>query len=109
MSTEPSIIMPLPKVSWAWATVVVGTHVDGLLLEAEGTGEPVDGGEGVAVAKTGDDGGAADFGVVSHGVKSGIRRRSVSWRNRGYPPPYCLRVSLLESFIYVRDLPAKYS
>jgi hypothetical protein len=28
LSTEPSVIMSLPKVSWAWA-------VDGLLLEAE--------------------------------------------------------------------------
>ncbi len=36
---------------------VVGTEVDGLLFEAEGGDEPVDGGEGVAVAKAWDDGG----------------------------------------------------
>jgi hypothetical protein len=49
---------------------VVGAEVDGLLFEAEGADEPVDSGERVAVAKAGDDGGAAGFGLVAHGVKS---------------------------------------
>ena len=49
---------------------VVGAEVDGLLFEAEGSDEPVDGGEGVAVAKAGDDGGEAGFGLVAH---SGLR------------------------------------
>lgn len=47
--------------------LVVGAEVDGLLFEAEGADEPVDGGEGVAVAETGDDGGEAGFGLVWHG------------------------------------------
>ena len=42
---------------------VVGTHVDGLLLEAEGAGEPVDGGDGIAVTEGWNDG----FGLVFHG------------------------------------------
>jgi hypothetical protein len=46
---------------------VAGAHVDSLLLEAEGAGEPVDGGEGVAVAEPRDDGGGAGFGLVAHG------------------------------------------
>jgi hypothetical protein len=46
---------------------VAGTHVDGLLLEAEGAGEPVDGGEGVAIAEPRDEGGGAGFGLVAHG------------------------------------------
>ena len=46
---------------------VVGAEVDGLLLEAEGGDEPVDGSEGVAVAEAGNDGGAAGFGLVAHG------------------------------------------
>ena len=40
---------------------VVGAEEDGLFFEAEGADEPVDGGEGVAVAKAGDDGGAAGW------------------------------------------------
>ncbi len=51
---------------------VVGAEVDGLLFEAEGADEPVDGGEGVAVAEAGDDGGAAGFGLVCHGGKSAM-------------------------------------
>ena len=42
---------------------VVGAHVDGLLLETEGTGEPVDGGDSIAVAEGWNDG----FGLVVHG------------------------------------------
>ena len=42
---------------------IVWAHVDGLLLEAEGAGEPVDGGEGVAVTEGRNDG----FGLVFHG------------------------------------------
>ena len=49
---------------------VVGAEVDGLLFEAEGADEPVDGGEGVAVTEAGDDGGAAGFGLAGHGSKS---------------------------------------
>ena len=45
---------------------VVGAEVDGVFLEAEGANEPVDGGQGVAVAETGDDSGAAGFGLVAH-------------------------------------------
>jgi len=61
---------------------VVGAEVDGLLFEAEGADEPVDGGKGVAVAKAGDDGGAAGFGLVVHGAKrvtGGVRS---SWKKR---------------------------
>ena len=49
---------------------VVGAEVDGLFFEAEGPDEPVDGGESVAVAKAGDDGGAAGFGLAGHSSKS---------------------------------------
>ena len=56
---------------------VVGAEVDGLLFEAEGADEPVDGGERVAVAKAGDDGGAAGFGLVVHGVRVSLR---LVWR-----------------------------
>ena len=45
---------------------VVGAQVDGLLFEAEGLAEPVDGSEGVAVAEARDDVGAAGFGLVRH-------------------------------------------
>jgi hypothetical protein len=47
---------------------VVRAEVDGVFLEAEGGDEPVDGGEGVAVAKAGDDGGASGFGRVGRWV-----------------------------------------
>jgi hypothetical protein len=43
---------------------VVGAEIDGLLFEAEGTDEPVDGSEGVTVAEARDDGRAAGFGLV---------------------------------------------
>ena len=46
--------------------VVVGSDVDGIFLEAEGADEPVDGGEGIAVAEAGDEGG---FGLIAHGCK----------------------------------------
>ena len=49
--------------------LVVGAEEDGLFFEAEGAGEPVDGGERVAVAEAGDDGGGAGFGLVGHGEK----------------------------------------
>ena len=81
---------------------VVGAEVDGLLFEAEGADEPVDGGEGVAVAEAGDDGGAAGFGLVGHGSKS------VTWVGwclgrigRGYPSPLLWANSFI--FIYLRD------
>jgi hypothetical protein len=48
---------------------VVGGDEYCLFFEAEGAAEPVDGGECVAVAKAGDDGGAAGFGLVAHGDK----------------------------------------
>jgi hypothetical protein len=71
---------------------VVGGEVDGLLFEAEGADEPVDGGERVAVTKAGDDGGAAGFGLVGHLVGHVVKDASgvwvASWKNRrGYPPP----------------------
>jgi hypothetical protein len=66
---------------------VVRGEVDGLPFEAEGLDEPVDGGEGVAVAKGGDDGGAGGFGVVRrvwrgcHGRKDAIGWGWLSWTN----------------------------
>jgi hypothetical protein len=45
---------------------VVGAKVDGVFFEAEGADEPIDGGESVAVAEAGNDGGAAGFGLVAH-------------------------------------------
>jgi hypothetical protein len=45
----------------------IGAEEDGLLFEAEGGDQPVDGGEGVAVSEAWDDGGAAGFGLVAHG------------------------------------------
>ena len=88
---------------------VVGAHVDGLLLETEGAGEPVDGGEGVAVAKAWDDGGAAGFGLVCHSGKSGMGTLWRSWRNRGYPPsPYVARRLLICNNLFVL-LASKYS
>jgi hypothetical protein len=48
---------------------VVRAEVDGLLFETEGADEPVDGGEGIAVAEAGDKGGVAGFGLVVHGVR----------------------------------------
>jgi hypothetical protein len=62
---------------------VVGAEVDGLLFEAEGADEPVDGGERVAVAKAGDDGGAAGFGLSGHGSKIVTGAGWVSWKYRG--------------------------
>ena len=41
---------------------VVRAEEDSLLFEAEGADQPIDSGEGVAVAQAGDDGGAASFG-----------------------------------------------
>jgi hypothetical protein len=68
---------------------VVGVEVDGLLFEAEGPDEPVDGGKGVAVAKAGDDGGAAGFGLAGLGCH-GLIMPYGWWRCRGktvgYPP-----------------------
>ncbi len=59
------MIMPFPKGELGVHDGgVVGAEVDGLFFEAEGLDEPVDGGEGVAVAKARDDGGAAGFGLV---------------------------------------------
>jgi hypothetical protein len=57
--------------------------------------EPVDGGERVAIAKAGDDGGVAGFGLVGHDGKSVTCWARVSWKKRrsrlgargGYPPP----------------------
>jgi hypothetical protein len=78
---------------------VVRAEVDGLLFETEGADKPVDGGERVAVAEAGDDGGAAGFGLagrgvghgvghgVRHGVKGATRVRVVSWKNRRGVPP----------------------
>ena len=51
---------------------VVRAKVDGLFFEAEGGDEPIDGGKGVAVAKAGDDGGAAGFGLVAHDVRMSL-------------------------------------
>jgi hypothetical protein len=77
---------------------VVGAEVDGLFFEAEGSDEPVDRGERVAVAKAGDDGGAAGFGLVvwvclGHRLimPSGLEKRlgkNGGWRRAvgGYPP-----------------------
>jgi len=86
---------------------VAGAHVDGLFLEAEGTDEPIDGGESVVVADGWDDG----FSLVFHGdnlapfVKVGLgkngRRGLVLIRQGGGPPPLppltgdILRASLL--------------
>ena len=42
---------------------VVGAHVDGLFLETEGAGEPVDGGDSITVAEGWNDG----FSLVVHG------------------------------------------
>jgi PadR family transcriptional regulator PadR len=71
---------------------VVGAEVDGLFFEAEGADEPVDGGEGVAVAKAGDDGGTAGFGLVGHGFRVSLR---LGWRlgriGRGAPLPLTTR------------------
>jgi hypothetical protein len=68
---------------------VVGAEVDGLLFEAEGLDEPVDSGEGVSVAKAGDDGGAAGFGLGGLGCH-GLIMPYGWWRCRGkrwgYPP-----------------------
>ena len=64
---------------------VVGAEVDGLLFEAEGSGEPVDGGEGIAVAEAGNDGGAAGFRLVRHSeFECGIGNGVVSWKNRWF-------------------------
>ena len=46
---------------------VVGGEKDGLLFEAEGGDEPVDGGERVAIAERWYDGGAAGVGLVGVG------------------------------------------
>ena len=46
---------------------VIGTHVDGVLGEAEGADEPVDGGESIAIAEAGDYGGGAGFRLIAHG------------------------------------------
>jgi hypothetical protein len=97
---------------------VVGAEVDGLLLETEGAGEPVDGGQGVAVTKAGDDGGAAGFGLSVHGASVSL---GLGWRlgknGVGYPLlPACkppVFISLHEAtackiFIINESLP-KYS
>ena len=57
-----------------------------MLFEAEGSDEPVDGGEGVAVTKARDDGGAAVFGLICHSGKSVMGALWPSWKNRGVPP-----------------------
>lgn len=96
---------------------VVGAEVDGLLFETEGADEPVDGGERIAVAEAGDDGGAAGFGLVAHrvghsvghGVKGATGVRVVSWKNRRGVPPYCPRVNLFDSSVYDVSLAVKYS
>ena len=62
--------------------LVIRAEVDGLFFEAEGGDEPVYCGEGVAVAKAGDDGGAADFGLVAHGGKSATLLWLMSWKKR---------------------------
>src|SRR6266851_6354089 len=98
---------------------VAWTHVDGLLLEAEGAGEPVDGGEGVAVAEPRDDGGGAGFGLVAHGVKDAPFGVRWSWRKRkfvvgfrdmptpsppgGYPLGKILRFSDIRFFVFVKS------
>jgi hypothetical protein len=93
---------------------VVGAEVDGLLFEAEGSDEPVDGGEGIAVAKAGDDGGTAGFGLGGHGSKSVTPFRVASWRKRrlrfalrGYPPPPYLAVTSLFFNALQSQVPAK--
>ena len=73
---------------------IFGAHIDGLLLEAEGADEPVDGCEGVAVAEGGNDG----FGLILHGDivlhhgavrpgKNGSLRVNFCGAD-GHPPPY---------------------
>jgi hypothetical protein len=68
---------------------VVGAEVDGLLLESEGADEPVDGGEGVAVAEARDDGRAARFGLVCHGVKVAYGCVPRLGKIGGTPLPLC--------------------
>ena len=97
---------------------VVGAEVDGLLFEAEGADEPIDGGEGVAVAKAGDDGGAAGFGLVAHGVRvslgwSGVLEKTADSCCRGfegYPltPRGILGVKYLYSMVCRAIVSAKY-
>jgi hypothetical protein len=62
--------------------LVVGGDVDGLLSEAECGDEPVDGGEGIAVAKAGDDGGVGGVELSVHGWECATKVMEWSWKNR---------------------------
>jgi hypothetical protein len=58
---------------------VVRAEVDCVLLEAKGLDEPIDGCEGVPVAKAGDDGGATGLGVIWHGKGMLLDGAWLSW------------------------------
>jgi hypothetical protein len=81
---------------------VVGAEVNGLLLKAEGGYEPIDGGDGVAIAQAGDDGGAAGFGLVCHGVKVSCGCVGVLEKSGGdSPSPYVARKLLISNILLI--------